>query len=105
MDAVKKVWRDNASPIYHLGIGLALGLLFPTLWDPGTLVQVSVGWSILAVSVLGLFWEPVGDAIRRRIRWLPDPPLRPRILRGRSSDRPPIDQLGHDGDLWLTRAK
>ena len=85
MDAVKKVWRDNASPIYHLGIGLALGLLFPTLWDPGTLVQVSVGWSILAVSVLGLFWEPVGDAIRRRIRWLPDPPLSP---------NPPKDDFG-----------
>ena len=97
----KKIWRDNSTPAYWLGAGVGVGLLLPIIWVPAPLTQVTTGWSILVVSILGLAWIPVGDYARRRITWLPDPPTRPRILRGFSTSKGAEPPEMEDGDLWL----
>ena len=99
---VKKTWRDNSTPIYWLGTGVGVGLLVPTIWVPGPLTQVTTGWSVLTISILGLAWIPVGDFARLRIAWLPDPPTRPTILRVVITPEgiPPPDM--EDGDAWFT---
>lgn len=96
----RRAWRDNSSALYWLGVGVAIGLLLPTLWVPGPLTQVTVGYSLLGVSVFGLSWFPIGDWMRRRVKWLPDPPMRPKVWRGfstpRGTERPPLEE----GDTW-----
>ena len=74
---MKRAWRDNSPAVYCLGLGLSVGLLLPTILVPVPLTQVTTGWAILVVSIVGLLWVPVGDYVRRRITWLPDPPTRP----------------------------
>ena len=103
MSKVRRTWRDNGPAVYWLGLGMAIGLLFPTLWVPGPLTQVTTGWVILAFSILGFVWIPIGDYVRRRIHWLPDPPLRPRLLRAFTVPesvalRP---DEAEDEDIWM----
>ena len=101
--STRKIWRDNSSPVYWLGLGAGVGLLLPTLWVQEPLTQVTTGWSILVISLVGLVWIPVGDYARRRIPWLPDPPERPSIVRAfvtTKHTRPPDLE---DGDYWFVR--
>ena len=94
----RRAWRDNSAALYWLGTGVAIGLLLPTLWAPAP--QITVGYSLLVVSAFGLSWVPIGDWLRRRVNWLPDPPLRPKVWRGfstpRGTERPPLEE----GDIW-----
>ena len=103
---MKRAWRDNSPALFWLGLGLGVGLLTPTLWIPGPLTQVTTGWAILVVSILGLLWIPVGDYVRRRITWLPDPPARPitpRMFITTDDKHPHEEMLG--GDTWAVRSK
>ena len=103
---MKRAWRDNSPAMYWLGLGVSVGLLLPTLWVPGPLTQVTTGWAVLGVSVVGLLWIPVGDHLRKHIPWLPDPPARPAILRAFiTTDRNQPPEEWQDGDLWLVREK
>ena len=103
MRKMRRIWRDNAPAVYWLGLGVAIGLLFPTLWVPGPLTQVTIGWVFLAFSILGFAWIPIGDYVRRRIHWLPDPPLRPRLLRAFTAPESVELRPGEleDEDIWM----
>ena len=72
----RKLWRENSTPVHWLGLGMGIGLLLPT-WVPEVPAQTTAGWSLFAVSILSIMWIPLGDRLRRRIGWLPNPPPRP----------------------------
>ena len=103
--SVRRMWRDTSTSVYSLGLGIGVGLLAPTLWVPAPLAQVTTGWSILAVSLLGLALVPVSDYVRRCIGWLQDPPERPRFRRIFARSRSKSDDIsssfGEDGDILL----
>ena len=58
------------------GLGLGLGLLIPTLWEPASTGHVWFGWLLLLLGIVGLVFIPLTDYIRLRTSFLPNPPVR-----------------------------
>ena len=85
-----------------MAIGAAIGLLLPTLWVSSSSTQITCGWSILAVAIIGTLRVPVSDYVRRKVKWLPDPPRRPqspKFFFSKDGERPK-GLLNHD--VWIT---